>query len=72
LTRRQPPKAQRRNGSALQRELALLGVRELTAALLRATAGRSRGDALFAMAHPYRAYATEYPGRHQAGVTALV
>ena len=55
---------------ALRRELAVLGLRELTERLLQATAGKACHDALRAMADAYRRYAHEHPGRYQASVLA--
>ena len=46
----------------LHRELALFGVRELSARITRAAVGRSAGDALKAVAQGYRDYAREHPG----------
>jgi AcrR family transcriptional regulator len=54
----------------LRRDLAVLAVRELTAALSRAAVGRAGRDALHAMAGAYRAYATAHPGRYAASVRA--
>jgi AcrR family transcriptional regulator len=45
----------------LRRELALLGVRELTARLGRAAIGKAADDAMLALAHAYRAFAKEHP-----------
>ena len=50
----------------LRRRLAARGVRELTAALQGAAAGRAGGDALAAFATAYRAYAREHPGTYAA------
>jgi AcrR family transcriptional regulator len=50
----------------LRRRLAARGVRELTASLQEAAAGRARGDALAAVADAYRAYAREHPGTYAA------
>jgi AcrR family transcriptional regulator len=50
----------------LRRRLATRGTRELGAELQRAVAGRSRGDALSAMADAYRAYARAHPGTYAA------
>jgi AcrR family transcriptional regulator len=50
----------------LSRELALLGVCDLTAALTSAAVGRSGRDALHALASAYRAYAKAHPGRYAA------
>lgn len=55
---------------ALHRELALLGVRELTAAISQATVGRSGTAALHATADAYRGFATSFPGRYVASVRA--
>ena len=55
---------------ALLREVSLRGISGLSAALSRATVGRSGGDALEAMAHAYRAYAAEHPGCYAATVAA--
>jgi AcrR family transcriptional regulator len=54
----------------LRRDLAVLAVRELTAALSRAAVGRAGRDALHAMAGAYRAYAIAHPGRYAATVRA--
>ena len=50
----------------LRRRLAARGVRELTAALQEAAAGRAGGDALTAVAAVYRAYARAHPGTYAA------
>jgi AcrR family transcriptional regulator len=50
----------------LRRRIAARGVRELTAELATAAAGRSRSDALLAVAHAYRAYALAHPGTYAA------
>jgi AcrR family transcriptional regulator len=55
---------------ALKRDLAVLGVRELTAALSAAAVGRAGSDALRAIADAYRDYAKTYPGRSAAAVRA--
>ena len=55
---------------ALKRDLAVLGVRELTAALSAAAVGRARSDALHAIADAYRDYARVHPGRSAAAVRA--
>ncbi len=55
---------------ALLREVALRGIAGLSAALARATVGRSGDEALEAMAHAYRTYATEHPGCYAATVAA--
>jgi len=54
----------------LRRDLALLGVRELTGALTRAAVGRSGRAALEAIAGAYREYAHAYPARCAASVRA--
>jgi AcrR family transcriptional regulator len=54
----------------LLRAIAVVGVRELTAALREAAVGRSSADALFAAAHAYRGYARAHPGRYAATVAA--
>jgi len=54
----------------LQRDLAVLAVRELTAALSRAAVGRAGSDALRAVAHAYRQYAKAHPGSYAASVRA--
>jgi AcrR family transcriptional regulator len=56
--------------NALKRDLAVLGVRELTAALSTAAVGRARSDALYAIANAYRDYAKTHPGRSAAAVRA--
>ena len=50
----------------LRRRLATRGARELAAELQKAVAGRSRGDALSALADAYRAYARAHPGTYAA------
>jgi AcrR family transcriptional regulator len=55
---------------ALKRDLAVVGVRELTATLSAAAVGRARSDALHAIATAYRDYARAHPGRSAAAVTA--
>jgi AcrR family transcriptional regulator len=56
--------------SDLLRAIAVLGVRELTAALREAAVGRSSADALTAAAQAYRAYARAHPGRYAATLAA--
>jgi AcrR family transcriptional regulator len=56
----------------LRRRLAARGARELAAALQAAVAGRSRGDALSAVADAYRAYARAHSGSYAALQTAPV
>ena len=48
----------------LRREVALLGVRELTAQVQAAAVGRAGDDAVIAIAHAYRQYARQHPGRY--------
>ena len=55
---------------ALRREIALLGTRELTAAMRDAAVGRSGEAALSAVARAYRGYALAHPGRYAATVRA--
>jgi len=54
----------------LQRELAVLGLRELADRLGRAVMGRSGVDALRSAADAYRAFATERPGLYPATLRA--
>jgi AcrR family transcriptional regulator len=51
---------------SLQRLISMLGKAELADVLGRAAMGRARDDALVAMAHAWRAWAREHPGRYQA------
>jgi AcrR family transcriptional regulator len=50
----------------LRRRVGALGAGELAAALGAAVAGRAGRDALEAVAHAYRGYAREHPGRYEA------
>jgi AcrR family transcriptional regulator len=50
----------------LRRRIGALGARELAAVLGSAAAGRAGSDALEAVAHAYRGYAHEHPGRYAA------
>jgi AcrR family transcriptional regulator len=50
----------------LRREVAVLSLRGLTAALTSASVGRSGGEALRALADAYRAFARSHPGRYAA------
>jgi AcrR family transcriptional regulator len=59
-----------RGREGLQRDLAVLGVRELTVALSRAAVGRSGADALRSLARAYRDYAHARPGLYAASVRA--
>jgi AcrR family transcriptional regulator len=54
----------------LRRDLALLGLRQLTAALTAAAVGKARGEALFALAQAYRQFAKSHPGLAAAAVRA--
>jgi AcrR family transcriptional regulator len=51
---------------ALRRLLAMRGKAELADVLGHAAIGRARDDALVAMAHAWRAWALDHPGRYQA------
>ena len=51
---------------SLRRLISMLGKAELADVLGRAAIGRARDDALVAMAHAWRAWALEHPGRYQA------
>jgi AcrR family transcriptional regulator len=55
---------------AVKRDVAVLSIRELTAALAGAAAGLARRDALHAIAGAFRRFATEHPGRYAASVHA--
>jgi AcrR family transcriptional regulator len=48
----------------LKHDLALYCLHDLLDRILRATVGKSRADAIFALADAYRAYARETPGRY--------
>lgn len=50
----------------LQRSIAVRAKTEMAAILARAAVGRSRGDAVVSMAHAYRAWALQHPGRYAA------
>jgi AcrR family transcriptional regulator len=54
----------------LRRDVAVLALGELGAALGAAAVGRSGGDALRALAGAYRDYARQHPGRYAATVRA--
>ena len=54
----------------LQRDLAVLGMHHLAAALSRAAVGRSGKEALEAVAHAYRKFAKERPGLYTATMRA--
>jgi AcrR family transcriptional regulator len=55
---------------SLKRDVAIVGVKELTAAMSAAAVGRSGRDALHGIAEAYRAYAAAHPGRSAAAVRA--
>jgi AcrR family transcriptional regulator len=55
---------------ALRRELKLLVMRELNTALTRATIGKSREDAVRALAAAYRAFVKRHPGTYAATMVA--
>jgi AcrR family transcriptional regulator len=55
---------------AVKRDLAVLAVRDLTAALASAGVGVSGRDALHALSNAYRSYARAHPGRYAATVRA--
>lgn len=55
---------------ALRREIALLALRELAAAMREAAVGRAREQALAEVARAYRGYALAHPGRYAATVRA--
>lgn len=48
----------------LKRDLALFCLRELLDVIVHATIGKSRNEAIFALADAYRAYARKSPGRY--------
>jgi AcrR family transcriptional regulator len=48
----------------LKHDLAVYCLRDLLDRLLRTTIGKSRAEAIFALANAYRAYARETPGRY--------
>lgn len=52
--------------AGLRRDVAVLAVRDLTAAGTSATVGRAGADALRALADAWRRYAHEHPGRYAA------
>ena len=52
--------------AALQRDLAVLGVRELGARLARAAVGKAGDAAVIALAEAYRAFVRERPGLYAA------
>jgi AcrR family transcriptional regulator len=54
----------------LRRDLAVMAMRELGAALTAAAVGRSGKDALESVAHSYRAFAKHRPGLYEAALRA--
>jgi AcrR family transcriptional regulator len=58
------------NLDSVRRDIAVLAVRELTAAIALATAGRAGRDALHALAAAYRDYAAMHPGQVAASMRA--
>ncbi|MFR9726262.1 WHG domain-containing protein [Streptomyces sp. MS19] len=58
--------------ASLRQRIAVLAKNELADVLGRAAIGRARADALVAVAHAYRAWALEHPGRYQAAQRAPV
>jgi AcrR family transcriptional regulator len=54
------------NSDALLRLMSMRGKAELGEVLGRAAIGRARDDALVAMAHAWRGWARDHPGRYQA------
>ena len=50
----------------LRREIALLSVQALTAHIRQAAVGKAGNDAVVAVAHAYRRFAQQYPGRYLA------
>jgi AcrR family transcriptional regulator len=55
---------------AIRRALAVRGLSEASARLERATVGKARDQALFALAHAYWQFAREQPGLYAASVVA--
>ena len=55
----------------LRRDLALLGTRELSARLSRATIGKSADQAVFALAEACRAFVMAHPGLYAATVRSV-
>ena len=54
----------------LRRELALLGMREIGKRMGEAVMGKAGDDAIFALAHAYRAFVKEHPGLYTATLRA--
>jgi len=55
---------------AVRRDIAILGVEDLTDRISMATIGKSDAHALRSAAHAYRNYAKDHPGRYAASVIA--
>lgn len=55
----------------LRRELALHGMRQLAQGLGRAAMGKAGNDAVFAVAHAYRAFAKAHPGIYNLTLRAV-
>lgn len=55
---------------SLQRSITIRARNELAGVLGRAAVGRARGDALVAMAHAYREWALQHPGRYASAQRA--
>jgi len=55
----------------LRRDLALLGLRQLEARMARATVGKSRAEAVHALARTYRDFAREHPALYSASLSAV-
>jgi len=56
--------------AGLRREVAMLGLRELTARIQSAAVGRASDDAIIAIAHAVRAFAQAHPGQYAATIRA--
>ncbi len=54
----------------LRQQMGLWGVRQLNKDLRRATVGKAGEDAIFSMAHAYRAFAEAHPGLYRATLRA--
>ena len=54
----------------LRREVAIVSVNQLTAAMTDATTGRAKGDAVRGMADAIRGFARRHPGRYAAAQVA--
>lgn len=55
---------------AVRRALAVRGIEEANGRLQRATIGKARDEALFALAHAYWQFAREHPGLYAASLRA--